>query len=156
MQDFTYHLFITVNNSFKVIAKSSKTKFYTGKKFLALIFILKLRGVYNLFSHVYVFSFFSFWSQLTLKDYFLSSIWRGSNRVPWGWNSVLLTTWVRTRYCEAHGRMPPPPSYNLWDCTGYCMQTIIDTTKLVDTIFNYNLIIMIIMITKILAATFKI
>ena len=33
MQDFLYHLFISVNISFKVIAKSSKTKFYTKKEF---------------------------------------------------------------------------------------------------------------------------
>ena len=30
-----------------------------------------------------------------------------------GSNRVLLTTWVRTRYCGVHGRMAPPPSMNL-------------------------------------------
>ena len=33
MQDFTYHLFITENISFKVFVKSKNTKFYTEKDF---------------------------------------------------------------------------------------------------------------------------
>ena len=76
-----------------------------------MIFILKLRGVCNLFPHGNIYSFFSFLSQLSLKDYFLNSLWKGWNRVSRGWNRVPLTTWVRTGYCGAHVRMAPPPSW---------------------------------------------
>ena len=47
-----------------------------------------------------------------------NSLWWGLNRTPRGWNRiprgsnrVLLTTWVRTGYWRAHGRMAPSPSW---------------------------------------------
>ena len=64
MQDFTYHLFITMIISSLVFVKSKKTEFYTKKSFKALIFIFKLREICNLFPgtprfHLKIISFLS-------------------------------------------------------------------------------------------------
>ena len=117
-----------MNISFKVIAKSSKTKFYTEKEFLALIFILKLRGVYNLFSHVYVFSFFFFLESINIKRLFFEQSLAGFEQGSLGLEQCSANYLGSNRILR--GSWPHAPRY--------CIQTIIDTTKLVDTIFNYN------------------
>jgi len=55
--------------------------------------------------------------QFLIRSIKKNSHWRGSNRIPWGWNRVsrgsnrvLLTTWVGAGYCGVDCRMAPPSS----------------------------------------------
>ena len=93
----------TVIIPIKVFVKSKKTKFYIVKCFIALTFIFKLRGVCNLRFHFLNYFFFK---SIINKSLFLSSLLLASKRIPRGSGKVLLTTWVRTGYCWAHGCIP--------------------------------------------------
>ena len=84
--------------------------FTLKKSFKALIFNFKLRGVCPLFPHVFIFEIFSFWRQFNKKFLFLSSLLLDSKRIQRGLGRAGLTTWVRTIYCGAHGRIAPSPS----------------------------------------------
>ena len=91
----TFHL--------KYLLNLGRQRFTLKKSCKALIFSSNLKGVYNLFPHLFIFWIFFFLRSIIDKSLFvLSSLWLDLKSIPRG------STWVRTGYWWAHGRMPPP------------------------------------------------
>ena len=131
MQDFTHQLFIIANIPSKVFVKYIWRQNFTLKKILkALISILKRKGVCNLFPTFSFLKFF-FLKIIINKSFFEQSYcWNSAGFGEGSANSLgsgrdLLTTWVGTEYCWAHGCTAPPLSFN-------------NLSKLIEDFFLFN------------------